>query len=45
MATKKKGLITVTKEWRKHLRDWKKLFWNKERRAAEKEIRKRLDEK
>lgn len=35
MTTKKKGLITVSDEWRKHLRKWgKKIFWKKERRTA-----------
>lgn len=35
MTTKKKGLLTVSGEWCKHLR-WfgKKQFWNKERRAT-----------
>jgi hypothetical protein len=33
MSTKKKGLLTTSGEWRRHLRDWKRRFWKRERRA------------
>lgn len=34
MSTKKKGLVTASGEWRKHLRDLKRVFWKGERQAA-----------
>ena len=35
MATKKKGLLTSSKEWAKHLRKWgKRAFWKKERKES-----------
>ena len=35
MSTKKKGILTSTKEWAKHLKKWgKRIFWKKERRAG-----------
>lgn len=38
MSTKKKGLLSVSGEWAKHLRSWgKKSFWKTER-AKEKEL-------
>ncbi|MGH7104419.1 MAG: hypothetical protein ACREFJ_18725 [Acetobacteraceae bacterium] len=47
MATKKKGILTRSPEWWKHLRPYvKRLFWKRERRAAkqlaERETRKPL---
>jgi hypothetical protein len=43
MATKKKGILSASVEWAKHLRRYgKKLFWNKEKQAAKKDIQKRL---
>ncbi len=40
MATVKKGLLTASGEWRRHLRrSWKRLFWKKERKAAARELR------
>jgi hypothetical protein len=36
MATVKKGLLTVSGEWWKHLRSTKRAFWKGERRAAKK---------
>jgi len=34
-STKKKGILTSTKEWAKHLKKWgKRIFWKKERRAG-----------
>ena len=34
MAHVKKGQLTATKEWAKHLRFWKRFFWKAERRKA-----------
>lgn len=35
MATVKKGYVTATKEWARHLRPfWKRRFWKRERREA-----------
>jgi hypothetical protein len=39
MAHVRKGQLTATKEWRKHLRFWKKFFWHAERRAARRQAR------
>lgn len=36
MATVKKGILTVSGEWWKHLRGKKRAFWKGERRAAKK---------
>jgi hypothetical protein len=33
MATVKKGTITRPPQWWKHLRDYKRVFWKKERKA------------
>lgn len=40
MSTKKKDVLTVSGEWRKHLRDWKRIFWKKERKAGQDYARK-----
>ncbi len=34
MTHVKKGQLTALKEWRKHLRFWKKFYWRAERREA-----------
>jgi len=35
MSTKKKGVVTTSGEWAKHLRKWgKQKFWRKERKAG-----------
>jgi hypothetical protein len=35
MSTIKKGTLTASGEWAKHLRKWgKRLYWKKERKAA-----------
>jgi len=36
MAHVRKGQITSSPQWWKHLRDWKRVFWKAERRAARK---------
>jgi len=42
MATVKKGNITPPPQWWKHLRDWKRVFWKRERHAERKDIRNRF---
>jgi hypothetical protein len=39
MATVKKGMLTATGEWWKHLREMKRTFWKGERRAGKKSVR------
>ena len=44
MAHKKKGHLTFTKEWAKHLRKfWRRQFWKGERTAGKKLIRKEIE--
>ena len=41
MSTKKKGLLTTSKEYAKHLRKfWKRKFWKAERRAVKDALQK-----
>jgi len=43
MSTKKKGILKVSGEWKKHLRpSWKRIFWKSERAAEKTDIKKRL---
>lgn len=43
MSTKKKGLLTVSGEWVKHLRKrFKRIFWKAERQVAKKNIKKEI---
>jgi len=35
MATIKKGILTRSPQWWKHLRSWKRVFWKRERKAAQ----------
>jgi hypothetical protein len=35
MATVKKGILTRSPQWWRHLRAWKRVFWKKERKAAQ----------
>lgn len=44
MANVKKGLLTPPPQWWKHLRDWKRVFWKRERKAAQRETRRQNDE-
>ena len=39
MSHVRKGQLTAIKEWRKHLRFWKKIFWHAERREARRQAR------
>lgn len=34
MATVKKGTLTPAPQWRKHLRNWKRVYWHRERKAG-----------
>ncbi len=42
MAGVKKGTLTRPPQWWKHLRDWKRVHWKRERKAQGKAIRKDL---
>jgi hypothetical protein len=42
MAHITKGQLTATKEWRKHLRFWKKIFWKAERQEARRQAREEM---
>lgn len=44
MATIKKGILSPAPQWWKHLRDWKRVFWKKERKAATRQIKKELND-
>ena len=39
MAHVKKGQLTASGEWAKHLRFWKRFFWKAERREAQRQAR------
>lgn len=39
MANVKKGNLTGSPQWWKHLRDWKRVFWKSERQAQKKAIK------
>jgi hypothetical protein len=34
MANVKKGHLTAAPQWWKHLRDWKRVFWKRERQEV-----------
>lgn len=44
MATVKKGILTSSPQWWKHLRWTKQQFWSRERKAAERDVQVRVDE-
>jgi hypothetical protein len=44
MATVKKGTMTHSPEWWKHLRETKKLFWKRERKAQKRDITRTRDQ-
>jgi hypothetical protein len=44
MATVKKGLLTPPPQWWKHLKEFKRVFWGKERVAAKKDIKHQVDD-
>lgn len=38
MASVKQGTLTRPPQWWKHLRDWKRVFWKKERKAVRRDM-------
>jgi hypothetical protein len=45
MSTKRKGLVTVSGEWAKHLRKWgKREFWKGERRMSKEDAKRMFDQ-
>jgi hypothetical protein len=38
MATVKKGMLTQSPQWWRHLRFWKRVFWKRERATAKRLI-------
>jgi len=44
MAHKRKGQLTSSPQWWKHLKDWKRVFWKSERQAQNKDIKERKNE-
>lgn len=45
MAHKQKGLTVPPPQWWKHLRDWKRLFWRKQRASNKELVEEGLDER
>lgn len=39
-----KAYLTESPQWAKHLRDWKKLFWNQEKQTAKKDLTKQIED-
>jgi len=39
MANVKKGNLTATPQWWKHLKEWKRVFWKAERKAHQQAIK------
>jgi hypothetical protein len=39
MANVKQGNLTKSPQWWKHLKDWKRIFWKKERKAHQRDIK------
>lgn len=37
MAHVRKGILTPSPQWWKHLKDWKRVFWKKHRKAERRE--------
>jgi hypothetical protein len=42
MANVKQGNLTRPPQWWKHLKDWKRVFWKKERLAHKAAVKKEL---
>jgi hypothetical protein len=45
MANVKKGTTVPPPQWWKHLRSWKRIFWKKQRKAHNKELKNAIKEK
>jgi len=39
MASVKKGITVSSPQWWKHLKEWKRVFWKKQRMAFKEEIK------
>lgn len=44
MATVKQGMLVKSRQWWKHLKDYKRRFWHDQRRAEKKDTKQRVDE-
>ncbi len=44
MANVKKGLLVPPPQWWKHLKEYKRFFWHRQRQAEKQDIKKRTDE-
>lgn len=44
MANVKKGQLVPSPQWWKHLKDWKRVFWKKERKASDRDAKKQVKE-
>ena len=44
MATNKQKILTTSKVRWKHLRDFKKFFWKRERKAEDREVRREISD-
>lgn len=42
MAHARRGQLAASPQWWRHLRDWKRVFWRRERRAHAREIGREL---
>jgi ABC-type antimicrobial peptide transport system ATPase subunit len=43
MATVKRGVLAPSPQWAKHLRDWKRFFWKRHRKAEQREAWKEVE--
>jgi hypothetical protein len=41
MANVKKGQSVSAPQWWKHLRDWKRVFWKKQRQADKQQVKRK----
>ena len=44
MANVKKGVLVRAHEWWRHLRQWKRAFWKRQRKAERRDIERRVRE-
>jgi len=42
MAHKRKGQLTPAHQWWRHLKDWKRFFWKRERKAQAQDVKRIL---
>jgi hypothetical protein len=43
MATIKKGTLAKPRQWWKHMKDYKKVFWHEERQKIKRDIKKQIE--